>query len=113
MSLPTFRHKPDRSPQSLSSAFGTLGVEVFLNLYLGLLIAVPLFRGSYKDPRIKRLAVKSLASIFVVLASSSANLSAFSILGGHELGWLCLTLCTIDTFMSAASVFLVGPSHFL
>ena len=84
-------------------------MEVFINGYLGLLFAVPLIRGTYQNLKIRHLAVKSLLAMLFVLASSSANLTAYSILDG-EMAWLCFTLCTLDTFASATTIFFVsGP----
>ncbi|KAK4701512.1 superoxide dismutase, Fe-Mn family, partial [Phenoliferia sp. Uapishka_3] len=111
---------------SPAMAFATLGVEILLNLYLGCLFAYPLYRGFHNNAKIRWLAIKSLISIFVVLASSSACIAVFSILGklsaisvgliiplmfgwmlkgAHELSWVCMTTCTLDCWVSAVCLY--------
>ncbi|KAK4700946.1 hypothetical protein P7C70_g5297, partial [Phenoliferia sp. Uapishka_3] len=86
-------------------AFVTLGVEIVLNVYLGALFVIPLYSGSFKNQRIRHVAIKSLISMSVVLVSSSANIAVFSYYQTSELSWVCLISCTIDTFVSSASLF--------
>jgi len=45
---------------------------------------------------VEKLVWKSLIGAFVVLLPTIANLAILFVMGGRELGWLCLTVCTLD-----------------
>ncbi|KAK4701057.1 hypothetical protein P7C70_g5177, partial [Phenoliferia sp. Uapishka_3] len=78
-----------------------LGVEIGLNIYLGALFVVPLYRGAFSNVRIRWVAYKSLMAMFVVLASSSINIAVFSYFHTSELSWVCLGNCTLDTTVTS------------
>lgn len=64
--------------------------------------AVPLFRGKWKNPALRRLAIRSALVALLGMASSATNLIIYASHNGHELSWVCLFSCTIDTVFCAA-----------
>lgn len=46
---------------------------------------------------IKTLLWKSLIGSMLVMVPTVANMAQFYIMKGRELGWICLTICTLDS----------------
>lgn len=46
--------------------------------------------------RIERLLLRTFLGSTLVMIPTVGNFVALSVLGGRELGWLCLTICTFD-----------------
>lgn len=46
--------------------------------------------------RIERLLLRTFLGSTLVMIPTVGNFVALSVLGGRELGWLCLTVCTFD-----------------
>lgn len=78
-----------------------IGIDLFLNAYYTALFAVPLLRGRWKNPRLKRLAVKSALAAVLTVSSSVINLGIYAGHHGRELSWVCLSACTLDTVWCA------------
>ena len=78
-----------------------IGIEVLLNTYYTALFVVPLMRGKYSNPRIKRLASHSALAAVLTVTSSVANMVVFILHHGVELSWACLAMCTLDTVWCA------------
>ncbi|KAI5478197.1 hypothetical protein MNV49_005364 [Pseudohyphozyma bogoriensis] len=89
---------------TLPTSFG-VGTDIAIDLYLCLLFAVPLWRGTWSNKRIKKLAIKSISCAVVSMGSSAGNLLIFTLLHGYELSWMCLTMCTLDTLVNATNLF--------
>lgn len=85
----------------------TAGVDVFINLYLCLLFAVPLYRGKWANPILQRLAVRSLVVSLISMTSSVTNMTVMSAFHGEELASMCLTTCCLDTLINATGIFVV------
>ncbi|KAK4699172.1 hypothetical protein P7C70_g7093, partial [Phenoliferia sp. Uapishka_3] len=92
---------------SAAMALTVLGMEIILNIYLGLLFIIPLLRSSFYNTKIRVLAIKSFVALIIVLACTSVNIAIYSITGAHEIAWVCLASCTLDTYISAASFFIL------
>ena len=46
--------------------------------------------------RIERLLWKTLIGACLVLLPTAGNMASLTVLNGRELGWVCLTVCTLD-----------------
>jgi len=85
-----------------TTVLGTLmGIEIFLNTYYTSLFVIPLLRGKWTNPRLKRLAIHSALAAVLTVSSSLANLAVFASHHGVELSWVCLATCTLDTVWCA------------
>ena len=93
----------------------SLGVSVDLavDCFLSFLFIIPLWRGDFKSPQLRRVAVRSLIAASISMASSVTNLGLFSGLHGRELSFICLTACTLDTVVNATSLFMVRIPNFI
>ncbi|KAJ4990722.1 hypothetical protein SVAN01_03731 [Stagonosporopsis vannaccii] len=73
--------------------------EVVVNIYLTLLFILPLRRlYSYRhnaNPKLNRMAFRSLVGSLATLTTSVANLTVLMVLRG-EPGWICLMCCNAD-----------------
>ncbi|KAF2629989.1 hypothetical protein BU25DRAFT_262511 [Macroventuria anomochaeta] len=73
--------------------------EVIVNIYLTLLFILPLRKlYSYRhstNPKLNRMAFRSLIGSLATLTTSVANLTVLMILRG-EPGWICLMCCNAD-----------------
>ena len=103
-----FRESSIRSPDGeclismgAGPAGAMIGIDAFLNIYYTSLFAVPLFRGRWKSPKLKQLAVKSALAAVLTVSSSVANLGLLAAHHGTELSWVCLSTCTLDTVWCA------------
>ena len=76
-----------------SIAVATL--DVFVNLYFSLLFAVPLYRGTFSNRAVYRIALKSLIGATISMASTVSNSMVIVVLEGHEKSWVCLASCTV------------------
>ncbi|KAI9830978.1 MAG: hypothetical protein M1826_004095 [Phylliscum demangeonii] len=59
-----------------------------------------------RDDMWSNLILKSLVASLVILAGTVANFAVLFMLRGRELGWLCFTMCTVDSKNPART-----PSH--
>ncbi|KAF3047410.1 hypothetical protein E8E12_004184 [Didymella heteroderae] len=73
--------------------------EVVVNIYLTLLFIIPLRKlYSYRNaanPKLNRMAFRSLVGSLATLTTSVANLTVLMVLRG-EPGWICLMCCNAD-----------------
>lgn len=83
------------------SLVGAIVVNAGLELYFTSLFAVPLYSGKWLDGRLRRLALRTVIAAVLTTASSIANLSALLSHGSHELAWVCMATCSLDTVFSA------------
>ncbi|ORY75968.1 hypothetical protein BCR35DRAFT_353491 [Leucosporidium creatinivorum] len=86
-------------------------LDMVIILYLSLLFALPLYRGRWANPEIRRLAIRSLAASLVSMASTTANMF-WTTFGarGHQVPYLCLALCTADCLVNAGVLFFITSS---
>ncbi|KAH6637735.1 hypothetical protein C7974DRAFT_307105 [Boeremia exigua] len=78
--------------------------EVVVNIYLTLLFIVPVRKlYSYRNntnPKLNRMAFRSLIGSLATLTTSVANLTVLMVLKG-EPGWICLMCCNADILFCA------------
>ncbi|KAH8831847.1 hypothetical protein DL96DRAFT_1553072 [Flagelloscypha sp. PMI_526] len=71
-----------------------------------LLFLYPLIKTSLKNPRVTRVAIRTLIASAVSLTTSSVNMAVLTLLKGHELGWICLGAgCGVDVIVNACALF--------
>ncbi|KAJ6598071.1 hypothetical protein DFH09DRAFT_1130912 [Mycena vulgaris] len=87
-----------------------LSFDLFINILLTALFLWPLLRTQFMNVKLKRVATRTLAASIVSLTTSTVNVAILTILGGRELGWLCLGSCGVDVIFNAAAVFWVTSS---
>lgn len=87
-----------------------IAVDLFTDLYLGLLFIVPLFRGTWHSSRLRGIAVRSSVASVISMCSTVTNLSLWIGMHGSEISWMCLAICTLDTVVNATALFAVRPS---
>jgi len=68
----------------------------FVNAFLTGLFLWPVMRSSFRNDRIKRLAVRTLWSALIALTTSCVNIAILTSMNGHQLGWVCLGSCGTD-----------------
>jgi hypothetical protein len=68
----------------------------FVNLFLTGLFLWPVMRSSFRNTRVKRLAVRTLWSALIALTTSCVNILILTLMHGRQLGWVCLGSCGTD-----------------
>ena len=68
----------------------------FINAFLTGLFLWPVMRSSFRNDRVKRLAVRTLWSALIALTTSCVNILILTLMHGHQLGWVCLASCGTD-----------------
>ncbi|KAF7337150.1 hypothetical protein MVEN_02153000 [Mycena venus] len=84
-----------------------LAYDLYINALLTSLFLWPLLRVKFANPRLKRVATRTLVASIAALTTSTVNITVLTILHGRELGWLCLGSCGIDVVFNAAALFWV------
>jgi hypothetical protein len=79
------------------------GQNSFVNAFLTGLFMWPVARSSFRNNRVKRLAVRTLWSALIALTTSCVNILILTLMHGRQLGWVCLGSCGTD----------VGPPIYL
>ncbi|KAF9792594.1 hypothetical protein BJ322DRAFT_59391 [Thelephora terrestris] len=87
-----------------------LAYDLFITLLLTTLFLWPLLRGRFRNNTIKRLAVRTLISSFIALATSCVNVLVLIMMHGRQLGWVCLGSCSADVVVNALALFWVTDS---
>ncbi|KAF8698360.1 hypothetical protein RHS03_07587, partial [Rhizoctonia solani] len=67
----------------------------------------PLFRSRLSNPRIKKMAMRTLVAAFAALTTSTINIAVLTIMHGQQLGWVCLGSCGADVTVNALVLFWV------
>ncbi|KAG9077062.1 hypothetical protein FS749_011105 [Ceratobasidium sp. UAMH 11750] len=70
----------------------------------------PLFRSRLVNPRIRKLAMRTLVAAGAALTTSTINIAVLTIMHGQQLGWVCLGSCGTDVMMNALVLFWVTDS---
>ena len=73
-----------------------IGRNSFVNAFLTGLFLWPVARSSFRNNRIKRLAVRTLWSALIALTTSCVNILILTLMHGRQLGWVCLGSCGAD-----------------
>lgn len=84
-----------------------LAYDLFITLLLTTLFLWPLLRRRFRNNTIKRLAIRTLISSFIALATSCVNILILIMMHGRQLGWVCLGSCSADVVVNALALFWV------
>ncbi|KAG9119483.1 hypothetical protein FRC07_005474 [Ceratobasidium sp. 392] len=84
--------------------------DLYINIFLTGMFLWPLLRSRLSNPRIKRLAMRTLVAAAAALTTSTINIAVLTIMHGQQLGWVCLGSCGTDVTMNALVLFWVTDS---
>jgi len=84
-----------------------LTYDFFINAFLTGLFLWPVMRSSFRNNRVKRLAVRTLWSALIALTTSCVNILVLTLMHGRQLGWVCLASCGTDVVVNALVVYWV------
>jgi len=84
-----------------------LSYDLYINVLLTLLFLWPLFSTKLSNPRLRRVAIRTLIASGIALTTSAANIAVLASLRGEELGWICLGSCGADVIFNAFALFWV------
>ncbi|KAJ7111818.1 hypothetical protein C8R44DRAFT_856456 [Mycena epipterygia] len=84
--------------------------DLYINILLTSLFMWRIFRFSNANPKLKRVAVRTLIASIAALTTSTVNIAILTVLKGREAGWLCLGSCGTDVIFNAAALFWVTTS---
>ncbi|KIK71445.1 hypothetical protein GYMLUDRAFT_79504 [Collybiopsis luxurians FD-317 M1] len=93
------------------SSLALLAFDLFINIVLTVLFLWPVFRANLTNPRLKRVAVRTLFASGVALTTSCVNMLVLAMLRGHERGWVCLGSCGADVIINALAIFWVTKNR--
>jgi len=93
------------------SSYPLLIYDLYINVFLTSLFLFPLLRATTVNQRTKRIAKRALTAATVALTTSTANIAVLAVLGGMELGWVCLGSCGLDIIVNALSLFWVTSTR--
>ena len=72
------------------------GKNSFVNAFLTGMFLWPVARSSFRNSRVRRLAVRTLWSSLIALTTSCVNILILTLMHGRQLGWVCLGSCGTD-----------------
>ncbi|QRW21028.1 hypothetical protein RhiXN_06017 [Rhizoctonia solani] len=81
--------------------------DLYINIFLTGMFLWPLFRSRLSNPRIKKMAMRTLVAAFAALTTSTINIAVLTIMHGQQLGWVCLGSCGADVTVNALVLFWV------
>ncbi|CAE7130809.1 unnamed protein product [Rhizoctonia solani] len=81
--------------------------DLYINIFLTGMFLWPLFRSRLHNPKIKKMAMRTLAAAFAALTTSTINIAVLTIMHGQQLGWVCLGSCGTDVMVNALVLFWV------
>jgi len=90
-----------------SASITLLAYDFFVNAVLTGLFLWPVMRSSFRNTRVKRLAVRTLWSALLALTTSCVNILILTLMHGRQLGWVCLGSCGTDVIVNALVIFWV------
>ncbi|KAG8743049.1 hypothetical protein FRC10_000430 [Ceratobasidium sp. 414] len=105
--------RPDRACVIGLRPYASLSLlvyDLYINLFLTGMFLWPLFRSRLANPRIRRLAMRTLFAAGAALATSAINITVLTVMHGQQLGWVCLGSCGTDVMMNALVLFWVTDS---
>ncbi|KAF5384050.1 hypothetical protein D9757_006968 [Collybiopsis confluens] len=92
------------------SSLALLGYDLLINIALTLLFLWPILKADLTNPRLRRVAVRTMLASGVALTTSTINMLVLALLKGHERGWVCLGSCGADVIFNALAIFWVTKS---
>ncbi|KAG9095871.1 hypothetical protein FRC06_009330 [Ceratobasidium sp. 370] len=105
--------RPDRACIIGLRTFASLSLlvyDLYINLFLTGMFLWPLFRSRLANPRIRKLAMRTLVAAGAALTTSTINIAVLTVMHGRQLGWVCLGSCGTDVMMNALVLFWVTDS---
>lgn len=88
------------------SSYPLLIYDLYINIFLTCMFFLRL-RRTRLNARLKKIATHALMSAAVALTTSTTNIVILGVVGGTEIGWLCLLSCSVDVLINALSIFWV------
>ncbi|CAE6489551.1 unnamed protein product [Rhizoctonia solani] len=61
--------------------------DLYINIFLTGMFLWPLFRSRLSNPKIKKMALRTLVAAFAALTTSTINIAVLTIMHGQQLGW--------------------------
>ncbi|KAJ6517538.1 hypothetical protein C8R47DRAFT_256166 [Mycena vitilis] len=90
-----------------SASIAVLTYDLFINVLLTSLFLWPLLRSKHSTARLRRMATRTLVASGAALTTSTINITILTVMRGRQLGWLCLSSCSLDMIFNAAALFWV------
>ncbi|KAF8603698.1 hypothetical protein BDV93DRAFT_493259 [Ceratobasidium sp. AG-I] len=81
--------------------------DLYINIFLTGMFLWPLFRSRLSNPRIRKVALRTLVAAAAALTTSTINIAVLTIMHGQQLGWVCLGSCGTDVTVNALVLFWV------
>ncbi|KAJ3779006.1 hypothetical protein FB446DRAFT_711801 [Lentinula raphanica] len=97
-------------------AFATVSLIVYdmsLNIFLTAMFLWPLWKSHPMSPRLRSIAKRTLYGASTSLISSMINIAILFLLGGNELGWICISSCVADVTINSLALFWLSSSSSL
>lgn len=88
-----------------------LTYDCFVNAFLTGMFLWPVTRSSFRNSRIKRLAIRTLWSALIALTTSCVNILILTLMHGRQLGWVCLGSCGTDVIVNASVMYWVTSRY--
>ncbi|KAL0059010.1 hypothetical protein AAF712_014279 [Marasmius tenuissimus] len=93
------------------SSIPLLVYDLYLTIFLNGLFLWPICRSNIGNPRIRRVAVRTLVASVAALVTSAVNIGVLTFQHGRQLGWVCLGSCGTDVVLNALAIFwLTNPN---
>ncbi|KAL0574017.1 hypothetical protein V5O48_007939 [Marasmius crinis-equi] len=89
------------------SSIPLLAFDLYITIFLNALFLWPLFRSKIANPRLRKVAIRTLVASLAALITSSINIGVLTVQHGRQLGWVCLGSCGTDVVLNALAVFWV------
>ncbi|KAL0066673.1 hypothetical protein AAF712_006276 [Marasmius tenuissimus] len=89
------------------SSIPLLVFDLVITIVLNTLFIYPLFSSRIANPRLRAVAIRTIAASVVALITSSVNIAILTVNHGAELGWVCFGSCGIDVILNALTIFYV------
>ncbi|KAJ3987435.1 hypothetical protein F5890DRAFT_1405146 [Lentinula detonsa] len=89
-------------------AYATISLIVYdmcLNIFLTAMFLWPLWISHPMSPRLRSIAKRTLYGASTSLITSMINIAILFLLGGNELGWICLSSCVADVTINSLALF--------
>ncbi|KAK1218997.1 hypothetical protein PQX77_018300 [Marasmius sp. AFHP31] len=93
------------------SSIPLLVYDLYLTVFLNGLFLWPICRSNIGNPRIKRVAIRTLVASVAALVTSAVNIGVLTIQHGRQLGWVCLGSCGTDVVFNAIAIFWVTNAN--
>ncbi|KAJ3760003.1 hypothetical protein F5880DRAFT_1470418, partial [Lentinula raphanica] len=78
--------------------------DMSLNIFLTAMFLWPLWKSHPMSPRLRSIAKRTLYGASTSLISSMINIAILFLLGGNELGWICISSCVADVGFSFSTI---------